>query len=234
MGKLCLLLALVINSVVFTNGQVQQNAINDMSVKSGVNVAVKEIHKTADSNEIKAAKTQINEVFHSLPIPSPLEMLKNNALGTLSTGDAAVDGYILASCTRYKIDPLLIYAQMTQESGFKLKATSYKGASGLMQLMPDTAIRFGVKNIYDPKQNIEAGVKYMRWLLDKFEGDVSLALAGYNAGEGAVIKYGYQIPPFRETQNYVARITAHYDEIKNLNSDSTNSNINSVELAKVF
>ena len=127
-------------------------------------------------------------------------------MGAFTTGDATIDSYIVDSSARYNIDPLLIYAQMHQESAFKLKATSYKGASGLMQLMPGTAIRFGVTDIYNPKQNIDAGVKYMRWLLNKFGGDVVLALAGYNAGEGAVMKYGNQIPPYRETQEYVRRI----------------------------
>ena len=84
-----------------------------------------------------------------------------------------------------------------------------------MQLMPATAMRFGVRNIYDPAQNIDAGVKYMRWLLDKFNGDVHLALAGYNAGEGAVMKYGWNVPPYRETQEYVRRIGARYNAISN-------------------
>jgi soluble lytic murein transglycosylase-like protein len=82
-----------------------------------------------------------------------------------------------------------------------------------MQLMPGTARRFGVTNIFDAKQNIEGGVKYMRWLLDTFNGDLSLALAGYNAGEGAVMKYGWQIPPYRETQEYVRRISSRYNMI---------------------
>jgi soluble lytic murein transglycosylase-like protein len=82
-----------------------------------------------------------------------------------------------------------------------------------MQLMPATARRFGVTSIYDPKQNIDAGVKYMRWLLDTFRGDMVLALAGYNAGEGAVMKYGWNIPPYRETQEYVRRITSRYNQI---------------------
>jgi soluble lytic murein transglycosylase-like protein len=137
-----------------------------------------------------------------------------NSLGNFTTGDEKIDSYIVTSSLRYNIDPLLIYAQMHQESGFKLKATSYKGARGLMQLMPPTAMRFGVTNIYDPKQNIDAGVKYMRWLIDKFN-DVSLALAGYNAGEGAVMKYGNQIPPYNETREYVRRISARYNSIKN-------------------
>lgn len=132
-----------------------------------------------------------------------------------TTGDGRYDTYIVDSSRRYNIDPLLIYAQMHQESSFKLRATSHKGASGLMQLMPGTARRFGVTDIYDPKQNIDAGIKYMRWLLDHFNQDVVLALAGYNAGEGAVMKYGYQVPPYRETQEYVRRITGRYNEISN-------------------
>lgn len=144
-----------------------------------------------------------------------LVMGTGTALRGFTTGDATIDSYIVESSRRYNIDPLLIYAQMHQESSFKLRATSYKGASGLMQLMPATARRFGVTNIYDPKQNIDAGVRYMRWLLNTFGGDVSLALAGYNAGEGAVWKYSNRIPPYRETQEYVRRITARYNTISN-------------------
>lgn len=127
-----------------------------------------------------------------------------------TTGDAVIDSYIVDSSRRYRIDPLLIYAQMHQESSFKLRALSNKGASGLMQLMPGTARRMGVTNIYDPKQNIEGGVKYMRLLLDLFGQDVNLALAGYNAGEGAVMKYGNSIPPYNETREYVRRISTRY------------------------
>lgn len=146
---------------------------------------------------------------------SKLIMGTASHLKGFTTGDATVDSYIVDSSRRYAIDPLLIYAQMHQESSFKLRATSYKGASGLMQLMPATARRLGVTNIYDPRQNIEGGVKYMRMLLDMFGGDVSLALAGYNAGEGAVMKYGYQIPPYNETREYVRRISARYGSISN-------------------
>ncbi|PYS99492.1 MAG: hypothetical protein DMF63_11530 [Acidobacteria bacterium] len=132
-----------------------------------------------------------------------------------TTGNPAHDSFIVDSSRRYNVDPLLIYSQMHQESSFHLRATSPKGASGLMQLMPATARRFGVTSIYDPKQNIEAGVRYMRWLLDTFNGDVVLALAGYNAGEGAVMKYGGNVPPYRETQEYVRRITSRYNSISN-------------------
>ena len=146
-----------------------------------------------------------------------LAMSAGNSLGGFTTGDALIDSYIVESRIRYNIDPLLIYSQMHQESSFKRKAVSYKGASGLMQLMPATARRFGVTSIFDPKQNIDAGIKYMRWLLNTFNQDLRLALAGYNAGEGAVMKYGWQIPPYNETQEYVRRITTRYNSIKNPN-----------------
>jgi hypothetical protein len=140
-------------------------------------------------------------------------MAKGGSMKGFTTGNQQIDAYIVDSATRYGIDPLLIYSQMHQESSFKLRATSYKGASGLMQLMPATARRLGVSNIYDPKQNIEGGVKYMRMLLDMFGQDVNLALAGYNAGEGAVMRYGNQIPPYSETREYVRRISSRYSSI---------------------
>ncbi len=146
---------------------------------------------------------------------SRLMMASGSSLKGFTTGSIEFDSYIVDSSKRYNIDPLLIYAQMHQESSFKTKATSNKGASGLMQLMPATARRFGVTEIYNPRQNIDAGVKYMRWLLNTFNQDVNLALAGYNAGEGAVMKYGWQIPPYRETQEYVRRITGRYNAITN-------------------
>jgi hypothetical protein len=169
------------------------------------------VKKTA---QVKASVHDAVSLKDSVPM-SRLMMSMGTSLGSFTTGDQTIDSYIVSSSLRYNIDPLLIYAQMHQESGFKLKATSYKGARGLMQLMPATAMRFGVTNIYDPKQNIDAGVKYMRWLIDKFDNNVSLALAGYNAGEGAVMKYGYQIPPYNETREYVRRISARYNSIKN-------------------
>lgn len=142
-----------------------------------------------------------------------LMMGSGTHLKGFTTGNPTHDELIVEASLIYRIDPLLIYAQMHQESSFKIGATSHKGASGLMQLMPATARRFGVTKIYDPKQNIHAGVKYMHWLLDTFDQDVVLALAGYNAGEGAVMKYGRNIPPYRETQEYVRRITSRYNSI---------------------
>jgi soluble lytic murein transglycosylase-like protein len=134
--------------------------------------------------------------------------------GTETTGDPKLDEMIQQSAQRNGIDPNLIIAVMRQESGFKLRARSYKGAMGLMQLMPATARRFGVVNPYDAAQNIEGGARYLRFLLDTFDGDIKLVLAGYNAGEGAVFKYGNQVPRYRETQNYVRSITARYNSTR--------------------
>jgi soluble lytic murein transglycosylase-like protein len=147
--------------------------------------------------------------------PYGMKMAAGNALDGFTTGDALIDGYIVASARRYGLDPVLVYSLMHQESAFKRRAVSYKGARGLMQLMPGTAARFGVTNIFDPAMNIEGGTKYLRLLLDMFDGDVALALAGYNAGEGAVLKYGRQVPPYSETQEYVRRITTRYALMRN-------------------
>jgi hypothetical protein len=144
----------------------------------------------------------------------PTTLNETRALSGFTTGDTTVDSYIVDSGRRNSVDPLLLYAIMHQESTFKPRAMSNKGARGLMQLMPGTAVRFGVTSIWDAKQNIEGGTRYMRFLLDTFEGNVQLALAGYNAGEGAVIKYGYRIPPYSETQEYVRRISRRYDLIR--------------------
>ncbi len=133
----------------------------------------------------------------------------------ISTSNKSVDALIEASANRNGIDKRLMMAVMKQESSFNPRATSYKGACGLMQLMPATAARFGVRNIYDPEQNIEGGARYLRFLLDTFGGSVELALAGYNAGEGAVMKYGNRIPPYAETQDYVRKISAHYARLTN-------------------
>ena len=107
------------------------------------------------------------------------------------------------------MDPALIFAVIRQESAFDPYAVSRKGAVGLMQLMPETAKLLGVKDILDPAENVQGGVKYLRRLLERYEGDVRLALAAYNAGEHAVDRYG-EIPPYRETRDYVKRISTWY------------------------
>ncbi len=121
---------------------------------------------------------------------------------------------INTACTRHNIDPALVHAIVKVESDFNPYALSRKGAMGLMQLMPQTAVNMKVGNSFNPNENIDGGVKYLRYLIDRYEGNLSLALAAYNSGETAVKKWG-TVPPYRETQNYVHRILKIYggDEI---------------------
>ena len=171
--------------------------------------AKKSVRLTARTSAApRAATPRPAEAF--VERPRAVAMAGGKSLDGFSTGDRSVDAFIAESGARHGVDPVLIYAIMHRESSFKKMAMSHKGARGLMQLMPATAARFGVTNIFDPRQNIDAGARYMRWLLNYFDGDVRLALAGYNAGEGAVLKYGRRVPPYRETQEYVARITQRY------------------------
>ncbi len=178
-----------------------------------------EVPTPPSRKKLRRGRTQptVTNLDHAATRTIPTAPTVTNLSATLSgftTGNATVDAYILESARRNLVDPLLLYSIMHQESTFKPRAMSNKGARGLMQLMPGTAARFGVTSIWDPKQNIEGGTRYMRFLLDKFDGNVKLALAGYNAGEGAVVKYGYRIPPYSETQEYVRRISRRYDLIR--------------------
>jgi soluble lytic murein transglycosylase-like protein len=166
----------------------------------------KTIRNRVKSASAESIKTLISKRLDEIKI--------SNSLDGFTTGSPEVDNLIVESGNRNSVDPLLLYAIMHQESTFKRRAVSPKGARGLMQLMPQTASRYGVSNIFDPRQNIEGGARYMRFLLGLFEGDVNLALAGYNAGENAVIKYGYRIPPYNETQEYVRRISRRYSLIR--------------------
>lgn len=146
------------------------------------------------------------------PVPE-LSILSNGAASSAavwSTGNARIDGLIRHYGQQYGVDPFLIYCTMSQESGFTAGATSPKGAQGLMQLMPGTAARYGVTNPYDVAQSIMGGTRYLKDLLKMFNGRVDLALAGYNAGEGAVMKYGNNVPPYNETRNYVKLILKRY------------------------
>jgi soluble lytic murein transglycosylase-like protein len=148
---------------------------------------------------------------------------------------------VYREAARYNIDPLLIFALIEQESGGRLGAVSPVGARGPMQLMPATAARFGVRNPHDPDEAVRGGVAYIVWLLDRFQGDVSLALAGYNSGEGAVEAYltgkriilrggkvinprGIRtggIPPYRETQDYVRLIAGRYRRLRSVSSKAS-------------
>lgn len=125
------------------------------------------------------------------------------------------DEHINSTAEWYGVDPLLIKAMIKVESNFNPEAVSPQGAMGVMQLMPATAERIGVSDPFDPMENIEGGVKYFSMLMAMFNDNTTLAIAGYNAGENAVKKYDYKIPPYEETIEYVNRVYAHYDYLKN-------------------
>ena len=135
------------------------------------------------------------------------------------------DSMLLAKATQYdaiiekaavsaSVEPNLLRAVIVVESGFNSRAVSRRGAVGLMQLMPATATRFGVSNPFDPRENVHAGARYLKFLMDRFGQDVRLALAAYNAGEQAVDRNGGQIPPFAETMAYVPRVLKIYRQLR--------------------
>ncbi|MCT8090422.1 lytic transglycosylase domain-containing protein [Acinetobacter sp. C_4_1] len=135
-----------------------------------------------------------------------------SVLPSYSRNKNAFDSIIKQAASQHGISEGLIKAVMHTESGFNVNARSPVGAQGLMQLMPATAKRFNVSNAFDPYQNIMGGAKYLSWLMKRFNGNTSLVLASYNAGEGNVAKYG-GIPPFRETQDYVRRVSSRFSNL---------------------
>ncbi|MGI9167284.1 MAG: lytic transglycosylase domain-containing protein [Pyrinomonadaceae bacterium] len=127
-----------------------------------------------------------------------------------TSGNPLIDQLIKTNGTLFGIDPYLVFLVIEQESHFHPRAVSPKGARGLMQLMPGTAARFGVRRPFDPLENIRGGTQYLKELMGMFGGRVDLVLASYNAGEGAVVRFGRKVPPYRETQDYVRRISKRY------------------------
>lgn len=128
---------------------------------------------------------------------------------TIAKRRARYAALIEAEATRQGVDAELVHAVIRAESSYRPRSQSPAGARGLMQLMPATARRFGVTDRWSPAQNIRGGVSYLRFLIERFEGELSLVLAAYNAGEGAVAKYGNRIPPYRETRQYVRRVLGY-------------------------
>ena len=172
-----------------------------------------------DLADARAKVEEIGKQIAEANKPTPVVSLADAASTTgisnesWSTGNTRIDGLIRLYGNQYGVDPYLIYCLMSQESKFASSATSPKGAQGLMQLMPGTAARYGVTNPYDVAQSIMGGTRYLKDLLLMFNGRLDLALAGYNAGENAVIKYGYTVPPYDETRNYVKLIVKRYGRI---------------------
>jgi len=134
---------------------------------------------------------------------------KSAATGRLTNPGENINSLISASANKYGLDPKLVSAVAQTESGYRADAVSGSGAVGVMQLMPETATELGVNNIYDPAQNIDGGAKYLKQMMTTFHGDVSKAVAAYNAGPQAVKNYN-GVPPYAETQNYVSKVLDLY------------------------
>ncbi len=139
--------------------------------------------------------------------PAAAPKRQTNTPGTVP---AAYHDYINTACEKYGVDPSLVHALVRVESDFNPYALSNKGAMGLMQLMPQTATDMNVKNSFSPQENVDGGVRYLRYLLDRYEGNLSLALAAYNSGETSVKRWG-TVPPFKETKDYVKKVLAIYN-----------------------
>jgi soluble lytic murein transglycosylase-like protein len=174
-----------------------KTAVEGSSFQELLNEILTEDEISALSKPLTGTAATVNAKMTSLP---PLSLLK-------STSD--FDQLINQASLQYEVPANIIKAIIQQESNFNPNAVSKSGASGLMQLMPSTAKSLGVSDVFDPKQNILAGSKYFKQLLDKYDGKIDLALAAYNAGPGNVDKYG-GIPPFEETANYVRKISNMY------------------------
>ena len=172
--------------------------------------------------------TDASGVIHFTNVPSdpryagmtraPYRAPAYNPVKTSSEFRAASSRYaplVQKAAREHSIDQALLQAMIATESGFDPRAVSRKGAVGLMQLMPETARRYGVRDPYDPADNIRGGAKYLRDLMRKFNNDLSLTLAAYNAGEDAIVQYGNRIPPYRETLDYVPRVLTLYRQYQN-------------------
>jgi hypothetical protein len=171
----------------------------------GTSEAEAQIYTRKSANGTVEATNMPDGTDYRLTYPGKGKLIHSRAWKLRPSYNGEFNHHIAAAASLHGVSVDLVRAVIQVESDFDHLARSSKGAQGLMQLMPDTARRFGVSNAYDPRQNIFGGVRYLRWLLDLFRGDVALAAAGYNAGENAVLRYG-GVPPYKETQDYVGKI----------------------------
>lgn len=201
---------------------VLSSAFNNIAVENDAfNVSnVREVENKQDFQQILNAKELIEEAQSSnlnndesyINLNGYSGITNNNRSNTI-TSRARINELIDEYSQKYGLDSDFVKAVVKQESGFNEKATSKCGAMGLMQLMPGTAKALNVADPYNARDNIEGGVKYLKGLMDRFDGDMKLALAAYNAGPNAVKKYN-GIPPYNETQNYVRNIMSMYQRIQ--------------------
>ena len=187
-----------------------------LSVKTHRNDGESVVLTLRGGGEVTCDKSLIEKILpDEVPYPEPQTAAKEAesakppvpASGSAALRETIYSELINATAQTHGVDPILVQALIQVESNYQPRARSSKGAMGLMQLMPAVAREYKVRNAYDPKSNLDAGIRKLKSLLEKWGGDVGLALAAYNAGDGAVSKFN-GIPPYRETQNYVSRILA--------------------------
>ena len=182
-------------------------------LNGGARLRVEEVNETADGAWYKRGNISMfldRERIVRIEREQPETKSVPWRQGGWSSGNDGIDNLIKINASRFGVDPYLVFCVIEQESHFKTFARSPKGAQGLMQLMPGTARRLGVRRPYDAAENIMGGVRYLKELLTMFGGRIDLVLASYNAGEGAVMKYGRNVPPYRETREYVKKIGKRY------------------------
>ena len=189
-------------------GPTIQKLINSSSQVTAMK-RVAELETMVDKKLQSAQQLEAPKSFSDVLKVTPPTDFKYQVQEPMNATKVEIQRLVSESCTKHGVDPKLVMAVIQQESGFNQNAISKTGAQGLMQLMPATAKSLGVQNAFNPEQNIEGGVKYLKGLLDRFHGNKILALAAYNAGPNAVKKYN-GIPPYKETQNYVKNILKNY------------------------
>jgi soluble lytic murein transglycosylase-like protein len=192
------------------------NVILILAVAAAPGLARADVYAFTDANGVDHFSNVPNDSRYKLLVATPGELVAPAAKGpsiNWLARSAEYEGMIRGAAKDATIQAALVRAVIVVESGFNPRATSKKGAIGLMQLLPATAKRYGVKNIYDPEQNVRAGARYLKDLLVRFDSNLELALAAYNAGEEAVERYGRHVPPFRETLAYVPSVMKVYQRL---------------------
>jgi len=192
------------------------NTIFILAIVAAPGLARADVYSFTDANGVAHFSNVPSDSRYELLIAAPTEAVasaaKNHSIDWLARS-AEYDGVITGAAKAATIQAALVRAVIVVESGFNPRAISKKGAIGLMQLQPATAKRYGVKNIYDPAENVRAGARYLSDLLARFDSNLELALAAYNAGEEAVERYGRHVPPFRETLAYVPSVMRVYQRL---------------------
>jgi soluble lytic murein transglycosylase-like protein len=186
--------------------------VNDDSPKPrhGSTISSASAHPTATSSMLTRASlaTSFPGSRTSYAEPKPLEHVTLNA-EYRAPAEVGLDRIVDDAAQRHNVDPNLVRAVIAQESGWNTRAISRKGAVGLMQLIPETGQKYGARNLFDPAQNVDAGTSYLKSLLERYDGDINMTLAAYNAGENAVDRFG-GVPAYAETQNYVQKVGDRY------------------------